>query len=93
MRDLRQAAAHELTERFGRGHWSMGSTLPTLRRQARAGQLYVVERKGEIVATFRLSPRKIGLCRKCGYRRVHCSAVGPTRLEYYETVLDPRSSS
>ena len=64
VRRVRQLAADDLTTRFGRGHWTGVSSLPTLRKHARAKQLHVVELDGEIVATFTLSPRKISFYRK-----------------------------
>ena len=64
VRRVRQLAAEDLTTRFGRGHWSSVGTVVTLRKHALAKHLHVVELDGDVVATFSLSPRKIGFYHK-----------------------------
>ena len=80
VRRVRERAADDLTAQFGRGHWSTVSTVPTLRKHAAARQLYVVERKGEVVATFTLSPKKIVFYRKGWFAEPEVPALYLTNM-------------
>jgi GNAT superfamily N-acetyltransferase len=54
------AAADDLTRHFGKGHWSTVTSIATVRRKARNGDVYLIEQGSQPVATFILSDKKIG---------------------------------
>ena len=80
VRKVRRLAAEDLTTRFGRGHWSSVSTLPTLRKHARSMHLHVVELHGKVVATFTLSPRKIPFYHKAWFANPDDEALYLTNM-------------
>jgi GNAT superfamily N-acetyltransferase len=55
---LRSAAARELTERFGRGHWSNESTERGAIAELRHAQVWIARYRRAPVATFRLATKK-----------------------------------
>jgi GNAT superfamily N-acetyltransferase len=55
---LRVATARDLTERYGRGHWSGETTERSVAAQLRSAYVWVARRGRAVVATFQLSPRK-----------------------------------
>ena len=56
--ELRTAAARELTERFGRGHWSGETTERGAVAELRYGQTWIARQRGVVIATFHLGTRK-----------------------------------
>ncbi|MDQ2667855.1 MAG: GNAT family N-acetyltransferase [Gemmatimonadota bacterium] len=56
--DLRIATAVDLTERFGRGHWSGETTERGVIAGMREAKIWIARRGASIVGTFRLSPTK-----------------------------------
>lgn len=60
IRAIQAAAAAALTERHGAGHWSTPRSLGGIRTMAREGLYHLVQSAGVTVATFRLTPRRIG---------------------------------
>lgn len=80
MRSLRQRAGDELTRLHGPGHWSGVGSVPTIRKHARAGTLFGVERDSVLVATFTLSERKIGFYRKGWFREPDVPALYLTNM-------------
>jgi GNAT superfamily N-acetyltransferase len=55
---LRNAAAEELTGRFGRGPWSSAASEKGVRFDLRTSTVWVVRSRGRIIATLRLATRK-----------------------------------
>jgi ribosomal protein S18 acetylase RimI-like enzyme len=55
---LRNAAAADLTARYGRDWWSRGSTVKGATYEMRISKVYVHRSRGKPVATFRLATRK-----------------------------------
>lgn len=55
---LRTAAAHMLTVRYGRGHWSAPASTSAVLRDIATSRVHVAILEDRIVATFRLSTRK-----------------------------------
>jgi len=55
---LHLAAAADLTNRFGRGHWSSRPTQRGVLLGMKRGVVYVVRRGRRLVATLTLTPRK-----------------------------------
>ena len=55
---LRAAVAHDLTNRFGHGHWSSTGTENGVRLDLRKPGLFVARRRRRIIATLRLSTKK-----------------------------------
>jgi GNAT superfamily N-acetyltransferase len=55
---LRTAAAHRLTEEFGHGHWSGGTTEKSVLRGIRTSRVVVARGGDDIVATLTLGTRK-----------------------------------
>jgi GNAT superfamily N-acetyltransferase len=55
---IRVAAADDLTAKFGRGHWSHGGTIDSVRYDMRTSTIYVARLDDRIVATLRLATRK-----------------------------------
>ena len=56
--ELRTAAARELTERYGRGHWSSETTERGALAELRNAQVWIARYGGECVGTFRLAKKK-----------------------------------
>jgi GNAT superfamily N-acetyltransferase len=86
IRAVLAAAAHDLSTRFGEGHWSGVRSIETLRKYLDEGVLYVVENDERIIGTLRLTDQKIGFYRadwftnpddKAGY--LLDMAIDPTR--------------
>jgi ribosomal protein S18 acetylase RimI-like enzyme len=55
---LRAAVAHDLTERFGHGHWSSPGTENGVRLDLRRPGLFVARRGRRIIASLRLATQK-----------------------------------
>ena len=55
---VRVAAARDLTERFGRGHWSSEASERGVLSEMRISQVWLARRGRVAVATFRLGTRK-----------------------------------
>lgn len=55
---LRVAVARDLTERHGRGHWSLEPTVNGVLRGLREAQVWIARGGKEAVATFQLGTRK-----------------------------------
>jgi GNAT superfamily N-acetyltransferase len=55
---IRTAAAQALTERYGKGHWSLAASATGVVRDIATSKVYVAIEGGRAVATFRLSTRK-----------------------------------
>ncbi len=55
---LRVAAARDLTERFGHGHWSGEATIQGVVAGMRDAKIWVARQRGMMVATFRMSVTK-----------------------------------
>lgn len=55
---LRNAAAEDLTRRFGKGHWSGAASEKGVRYDLRTSTVWVVRSRGRIIATLRLATRK-----------------------------------
>lgn len=55
---LRAAVAHDLTDRFGHGHWSSAGTESGVRLDLRKPGLFVARRRRRVIATLRLSTKK-----------------------------------
>ena len=56
--ELRGAAARDLTERFGEGHWSTEPTERGVIADLRYAEVWVARSGQEVVATFRLATKK-----------------------------------
>lgn len=56
--ELRNAAAEDLTRRFGKGHWSGAASEKGVRYDLRTSTVWVVRSRGRIIATLRLATRK-----------------------------------
>jgi GNAT superfamily N-acetyltransferase len=56
--ELRTAAARELTERYGRGHWSTETTERGALAELRNAQVWIARYGGACVGTFRLATKK-----------------------------------
>lgn len=56
--DLRNAAAEDLTRRFGRGHWSGLVSERGVQYDLRTSTVWIVRSRGRMVATLRLATRK-----------------------------------
>jgi len=54
VRAILTAAAHDLTARFGEGHWSGVRSLDALQKYATARTLYLIETEDEAIGTLRL---------------------------------------
>jgi GNAT superfamily N-acetyltransferase len=55
---LRNAAAEDLTRRFGKGQWSGTASEKGVRYDLRTSTVWVVRSRGRIIATLRLAARK-----------------------------------
>ncbi len=55
---LRNDAARALTDRYGRGHWSSGTTGRGVAFSMRDAQIWIARRGKSIVGTFRLATKK-----------------------------------
>lgn len=55
---LRVATAHDLTEKFGRGHWSGEASERGVIAGMRESKIWLARRGASIVATFRMSTTK-----------------------------------
>jgi len=55
---LRNAAAEDLTRRFGKGHWSGAASEKGVLHDLRTSTVWVVRSRGRIIATLRLATRK-----------------------------------
>jgi GNAT superfamily N-acetyltransferase len=55
---LRTAAAEKLTSQFGAGHWSSAATERGVLLGMRYSTVYVVRRRGRVIATLTISTRK-----------------------------------
>lgn len=64
VRFVRAEAAAALTRDHGAGHWSVVSTLRTIRKHAADGRVFAAENDGNVIGTFVLSHRKIGFYRQ-----------------------------
>ncbi len=69
VRGILDAAASDLTTRFGQGHWSTVRTTETLQKYAGDGVLHIVEADGVPIGTLRLTDRKIGFYKKEWFAR------------------------
>lgn len=56
--DLRNAAAEDLTQRFGKGHWSGTVSEKGVRYDLRTSTVWMVRSRGRVIATLRLATRK-----------------------------------
>ena len=56
--DVRTAAARDLTERYGRGHWSNETTERGALAELRNAQVWIARYRRAVVATFRLATKK-----------------------------------
>lgn len=56
--ELRTAAARELTEQYGRGHWSTETTERGALAELRNAQVWIARYRDAPVATFRLATKK-----------------------------------
>jgi GNAT superfamily N-acetyltransferase len=56
--EIRTAAARDLTERYGRGHWSSETTERGALAELRNAQVWVASYRRAVVATFRLATKK-----------------------------------
>ena len=56
--EVRTAAARELTERYGRGHWSTETTERGALAELRNAQVWIARYRRAVVATFRLATKK-----------------------------------
>jgi len=73
-----------LTEQFGKGHWSHATTEKGVRLDMKTGTVWVLRRRGKIVATVRLSTRKPWA--------IDASYFSPCKKPIYLTAMavDPR---
>ena len=55
---LHAAVARDLTERYGRGHWSYEPTENGVARAIRSSHVMIARLEGELVASFELQTRK-----------------------------------
>ena len=55
---LHVRVAGELTRQYGRGHWSGEPTVRGILWNLRISRIYVVRRRGQLLATLRLTTRK-----------------------------------
>ena len=55
---LRTAVAHDLTQRFGKGHWSSCPTEAAVIRELRASRVLVARRGASVIGTVRLATQK-----------------------------------
>lgn len=79
VRAVRLAAAEDLVQRFGPGHWSTVSALPTVKRQADAGLVLIAE-SNAIVGTGTISSQKIPFYRKEWFRWPEDAAMYLTNM-------------
>jgi GNAT superfamily N-acetyltransferase len=56
--ELRSEVADTLTERFGKGHWSLLATGKGVRAELKDSKVFVAQQDGRLVATLRLTTRK-----------------------------------
>jgi ribosomal protein S18 acetylase RimI-like enzyme len=56
--EVRTAAARDLTERYGRGHWSSETTERGALAELRNAQVWMARYGRKVVATFRLATKK-----------------------------------
>jgi GNAT superfamily N-acetyltransferase len=63
VRTILEAAAADLTARFGEGHWSRVSAVETLRRHADQGTLFLAEIDGAAIGAMQVTDRKVSFYR------------------------------
>ena len=56
--DLRRAVADDLTERYGKGHWSFAGTEKGVLHDIKTSRIVVAENTTRMIATLRLATRK-----------------------------------
>ena len=68
---LRGRAAHDLTGRFGPGHWSGAATASGVVAGMKDSRIFIVRRGSAVVATFRLSAVKPWAMHDTGFTPCH----------------------
>lgn len=56
--ELRMAVAHDLTSRFGMGHWSRVGTERSVASDISRAQLFIVRQRSKVIATLTLAAKK-----------------------------------